>query len=123
MLRYALEFRSLQVTRSPGRGPILQNEPTGGGVSGGVGRSPWWPSGCPGWIRAQAAAAIRYIYTRTASVASFCARLISGKRHQLLVWAELEKPPPRCSSLLGRSARSARRAQSSKMNRLTVGYL
>src|SRR6185437_1748076 len=31
-------------------GPVLQNEPPDGGVSGGVGRSPWWPSGCrPGF--------------------------------------------------------------------------
>src|SRR6185437_14710306 len=29
--------------------PILQNEPTGGGVSGGVACSQWWPSGCPGF--------------------------------------------------------------------------
>src|SRR5579872_4591271 len=26
-------------------GPILQKEPPDGGVSGGVGRSKWWPSG------------------------------------------------------------------------------
>jgi hypothetical protein len=42
-------------------GPILQNEPTDGGVSGGVGRSTWWPSDA--LDSAQAAAAIRYIYT------------------------------------------------------------
>src|SRR5579872_4487186 len=30
-------------------GPILQKEPTDGGVSGGVGRSQWWPSGCHGF--------------------------------------------------------------------------
>ncbi len=29
--------------------PILQEEPTGGGVSGGVGRCKWWPSGCHGF--------------------------------------------------------------------------
>src|SRR5579863_6295239 len=30
-------------------GPVLQKEPTDGGVSGGVGRSQWWPSGCHGF--------------------------------------------------------------------------
>jgi hypothetical protein len=47
-------------------GPVLQNEPPDGGVSGGVACSPWWPSDAMG--SAQAAAAIRYMYTRTASV-------------------------------------------------------
>ena len=30
-------------------GPILQKEPTDGGVSGGVGHSQWWPSGGHGF--------------------------------------------------------------------------
>lgn len=52
-------------------GPVLQKEPPAGGVSGGVGRSKWWPSDA--MDSAQAAAAIRYMYTLTANVASSCA--------------------------------------------------
>ena len=62
-------------------GPILQKEPPHGGVSGGVGRSQWWPSDA--MDSAQAAAAIRYITLSGACVASSCARLISGNRHHL----------------------------------------
>src|ERR1043165_5431524 len=112
--------RSARIAR---RGPVLQNEPPDGGVSGGVGRSPWWPSGCrPGFGSGSGGDSV-HINSHGLPRFLLCSAHLWEATSAFwfgpnLKNLRLDARP--CSA--GRHA-SHGVAQFSKMNRLTVGYL
>src|SRR5579872_2211271 len=102
-------------------GPVLQKEPTDGGVSGGVGHSQWWPSGGHGFGSGSCGDSVHIDSQGPASLhpvlgSSLGTDIIFEFGPNLKNPASMLVPARQVGTL-------ARRAQSSKRNRLTVGYL